>query len=205
MLCLTSMSNVAVTLCLQWISHHSNAWVTRVSLLLMHLSHPIVDPHLAAPLVGPLPPVDPLPTPPMHRRHLNKVERLFDYFEHHPLRDEGGGAWIKGDIVDEELEQGLRASMLALEHRLPDDTVEDVGVLAATTGTNWDISIAPSSLHEALQGSDVMEWTEAIRWEMDSLTHTNTFVEVDQVPTPFTPIGSKFVFSLKRDVSGKVI
>src|SRR5258706_8974172 len=40
---------------------------------------------------------------------------------------------------------------------------------------------------------------------MDSLTHTNTFVKVNQVPSPFTPISSKFVFSLKRDVSGKVI
>jgi len=40
---------------------------------------------------------------------------------------------------------------------------------------------------------------------MDLLTHTNTFVEVDQVPTPFTAIGSKFVFSHKKDVSGKVI
>jgi hypothetical protein len=169
------------------------------------ISHPTVDPHLAVPLVGPLPLVDPLPAPPMRQRRLNEVKRLFDYFEHHPLRDEGGGAQIEGDIVDEELEQGLWASMLALEHGLPDDTVEDVGVLAVTTGANRDISIAPSSLHEALQGSDATEWTEAIRWEMDSLTHTNTFVEVDQVPTPFTPIGSKFVFSLKRDVSGKVI
>src|SRR5258706_4184750 len=38
-----------------------------------------------------------------------------------------------------------------------------------------------------------------------SHTHTNTFVEVNQVSSPFTPIGSKFIFSLKRDVSGKVI
>jgi hypothetical protein len=167
------------------------------------ISHPIVDPHLTVPLVGPLPPVDPLPAPPMRRRRLNEIEHLFDYFEHHPLCDEGGGARIEGDIVDEELEQGLQASMLVLEHGLPDDTVEDVGVLAATTGQ--DISIAPSSLHEALQGSDATEWTEVIRQEIDSLMHTNTFVKVDQVPTPFTPIGSKFIFSLKRDVSGKVI
>src|SRR5258706_16339235 len=40
---------------------------------------------------------------------------------------------------------------------------------------------------------------------MDSHTHTNTFVKVNQVPSPFTLISSKFIFSLKRDVSGKVI
>ena len=84
-------------------------------------------------------------------------------------------------------------------------TVEDVTILAATTSTNSDISTAPTSLHEALQRPNATDWIEAIRWEVDSLTHTNTFVKVDQVPASFTPISSKFVFSLKKDVSGKVI
>ena len=95
--------------------------------------------------------------------------------------------------------------MLALESGSPDEAMEDVVVLAATTNPNLDVSIVPSSLHEALQRSDATEWIEAIHQEMDSLTHTNTFTEVDQVPNSFTLIGSKFVFSHKKDVSGKII
>jgi hypothetical protein len=94
--------------------------------------------------------------------------------------------------------------MLALELGLV-STMENMAVLAATASTDHDVSIAPSSLHEALQRPDATEWVEAIRREIDSLTHANTFAEVDQVPAPFNPIGSKFVFSIKRDVNGKVL
>src|SRR5258706_1334645 len=176
-------------------------------------SHPLVHP-----LVIPLPLVDPLPVmpppppvpPPACWPCLNEVECLFDYFEHHPLCDDHVGAmpaWIKGEIADVGWEQALRASlmMLALELGSPIGTVDEVTVLAATADSNSDISITPSSLHEALWRPDATEWTDAIRREMDSLTHTNTFVKANQVPSLFTPIGSKFVFSLKRDVSGKVI
>ncbi len=137
-------------------------------------SHPIVNPHLAAPLGDPLPPVDPLPVvlppppalPPVHQCHLNEVECLFDYFEHHPLCDDHGGAapaWIKGESVDAGLEQALQASLtfLAMELRPPSNTMDDMAVLAATT-SDHDVSIALSSLHEALQRPDAMEWTEAI-------------------------------------------
>jgi hypothetical protein len=181
-------------------------------------SHPVVDPHLVVPLVDPMPPVDAvpieLPPPPalphVCQHRLNEVKCLFDYFEHHPLRGEHGGAvpvQIKGELADAGLEEGLQASlaMLALEFGPPDHTMEDVSVLTASTGTDHDISMVPSSLHEALQRPDAMEWTEAIHHEMDSLTHTNMFVKVDQVPKPFTAIGSKFIFSLKKDVNGKVI
>jgi len=138
-------------------------------------SHPIIDPHLAAPLGDPLPPVDPLPValppppalPPVRQHCLNEVERLFDYFEHHPLRDDHGGAAparIKGEIADAGLEQALQASLtfLAMELGSPSDTMDDMAVLAATT-SDHDVSIAPSSLHEALQGPNATEWTEAIR------------------------------------------
>src|SRR5258706_3514239 len=176
-------------------------------------SHPLVHP-----LVIPLPPVDPPPvTPPpppvstpARQPRLNEVECLFDYFEHHPLHDDHVGAmpaWIKGEIADVGWEQALWASltMLALELGSPIGTVDEVTVLAATADSNSDISIALSSLHEALWRPDATEWTDAIRREMDSLTHTNMFVKVNQVPSQFTPIGSKFVFSLTRDVSAKVI
>src|SRR5258706_2229529 len=175
-------------------------------------SHPLVHPLvIPLPLVDPLPVMPPPPVPPPARRPcLNEVEHLFDYFEHHPLRDDHVGAmpaWIEGEIADVGWEQALWASltMLVLELGSPIGTVDEVTVLAATADSNSDISIAPSSLHEALQRPDATEWTDAICREMDSLTHTNTFVEVNQVPSPFTPIGSKVVFSLKRDVSGKVI
>src|SRR5258706_12796092 len=138
-------------------------------------SHPIIDPHLAAPLGDPLPPVDPLPValppppalPPVRQHCLNEVERLFDYFEHHPLRDDHGGAAparIKGEIADAGLEQALQASLtfLAMELGSPSDTMDDMAVLAATT-SDHEFSIAPSSLHEALQGPNATEWTEAIR------------------------------------------
>ena len=182
-------------------------------------SHPIVNPHTVAPLPNLLPPVDPLPVvppppapPPVRRRRLNEVEQLFDYFEHHPLRDGHGGvvpARIEGEIADVEWEQPLQASlaMLALEIGPSNNTVDNAIVLTttATADAEHDISVTPSSLHEALQGPDAAEWTDAIRREMDSLTHSNTFTEVNHVPSQFTLIGSKFVFSLKRDVSGKVI
>src|SRR5258706_1144825 len=176
-------------------------------------SHPLVHPLvIPLPLVDP-PPVTPPPPPvstPARQPRLNEVECLFDYFEHHPLHDDHVGAmpaWIKGEIADVGWEQALWASltMLALELGSPIGTVDEVTVLAATADSNSDISIALSSLHEALWRPDATEWTDAIRREMDSLTHTNTFVKANQVPSLFTPIGSKFVFSLKRDVSGKVI
>ena len=166
---------------------------------------PVVDPPPVLPPVDPLPPLDPQPPlpppPPMRRRRLNEVERLFDYFEHHPLREEGGDA-----ARFEGVEQELRASLAMLTQETGSvSTVEDVTILAATTSTDGDISTAPTSLHEALQRPDATDWIEAIRREVDSLTHTNTFVEVDQVPASFTPIGSKFVFSLKKDVNGKIV
>ena len=179
--------------------------------------HPAVNPHPAPcpvhllPLVGPLAAVPPPPAlPVVCQCCLNEVEHLFDYYEHHPLHDghgEAGPAWIKGEFADAGLEEGLWASlaMLALELGSPDTTMEDVVVLATTASPNHDTSIVPTSLHEALQRPNAAKWTEAIHHEMDSLTHTNTFVKVNQVPPTFTPIGSKFVFSLKKDVSGKVI
>ena len=109
--------------------------------------------------------------------------------------------------MDVGLEEGLRASlvMLALEMGLSDTVLDDVDVLAAAASTAYDISTVLSSLHEALQRTNAAEWTEAICQEIDSLTHSNMFTKVKQVPASFTLIGSKFVFSLKRDVSGKVI
>jgi len=142
---------------------------------------------------------------------MNEVEQLMDFFEHHPLLDGGahGGvepAQIKGELAGAKLEQALQASLaiLASELRPLDEAVEDIVVLAAPTSTSGDISIPPSNLHKALQWPDTAQWIEAICREMDSLTHTNMFVEVEQIPTPFTPIGSKFVFSHKKDVSGKI-
>ena len=194
--------------------HSSLVDVLPVSDVDIQTSHPVVDPHPAVPLVNP-PPVVALPppavTPPLaRRRRLNEVEHLFDWFEHHPLHGEGVEdvpVRIEGDHVDDGLEQELWASLVVLtqESGSPVSTTEDVTVLAATTGTDCDNTAAPTSLHEALQRPDTSDWIEAICWEVDSLTHTNTFSEVDQVPTSFTPIGSKFVFSLKKDVSGKVI
>src|SRR5258706_7040591 len=175
-------------------------------------THPTVNPCVTAPLAVPLPVAPPPPPvlPPVRRHRLNEVEHLFDYFKHHPLRDDCGEAvpaQIEGEIMDAELGQALQASltMLAQEVGFSDATMEDAIVLAATTDSSHDTSTALSSLHEALQRPDATEWMEAIRREMDSLTHTNMFVEVDQVPASFTPIGSKFVFSFKRDVSGKVV
>ena len=183
-------------------------------------THPIIDPaqtHLARPpLASPLvaPPALPVAAPVLphaRRRRMNEVEQLMDFFEHHPLLDGGahGGvepAWIEGELAGAELEQALQASLAILASELGplDEAVEDIVVLAATTSTSGDISIPPSNLHKALQRPDAAQWIEAIRREMDSLTHTNTFVEVEQIPTPFTPIGSKFVFSHKKDVSGKI-
>jgi len=182
-------------------------------------TRPVIDSvqtHLARPPLVPLPVAPPpvaAPVPPRaRRRRMNEVERLLDFFEHHPLldRDAHGGvvpARIEGELAGAELERTLQASlaMLTLELGPKDEAIEDVIVLAATASTSGDISIPPSNLHEALQRPDATQWIEAIRREMDSLTHTNTFIEVDQVPTPFTPIGSKFVFSHKKDVSGKII
>ena len=164
---------------------------------------PLVGPLAAAPLPPPAPPV-------VCQCRLNEVEHLFDYYEHHPLCDghgEAGPARIVGEFADAGLEEGLQASlaMLALELGLPDTTMEDVVVLAATASPNHNTSIALTSLHEALQRPDAAKWTEAIHHEMDSLTYTNTFVKVNQVPPMFTPIGNNFIFSLKKDVSGKVI
>ena len=153
----------------------------------------------------------PPPAPPPARQCcLNEVEQLFDYFEHHPLHDSHGGmapAQIEGEIADVEWEQPLQAllAMLVLELGPSSCTVDDVTVLAASIDPEQEVTVAPSSLHEVLQGPNATEWTDTIHQEMDSLTHSNTFVEVNQVPPPFTLIGSKFVFSLKRDVSGKVI
>src|SRR5258706_944520 len=175
-------------------------------------THPTVTRRVTAPLLLRLPVAPPHPPalPPVWRCRLNEVEHWFDYFEHHPLRDDRGEAipaWIEGKIMDAELEQALQASltMLVWEVGFSDATMEDAIVLAATTDSSHDTSTALSSLHKALQRPDASEWTEAIHREMDSLTHTNTFIKVDQVPASFTPIGSKFIFSFKRDVSGKVV
>ena len=165
-----------------------------------HVLVPLVPP-VAAPALPAVPPVAP-------RRRLNEVDRLYDFFEHHPLRADRDGvvpAQLEGGSAGDNVEEELRAALsaLALDFASQDTTVEDAIVLAATAGPSHDI--APSSLHEALRRPDAAEWTEAIRRELDSLTHSNTFTEVDQVPAAFSPIGSKFVFSLKKDVNGKVV
>lgn len=173
--------------------------------------HYVVDPRPAVPQLDPLPvapppPPSPPPPPPMRRRRLNEVERLFDYFEHHPLRGrDGDAARIEGDAVNDGLEQELQASLAMVGREFVSvGDVEDVVALAATVA-GCDISLAPSSLHEALQRPDAAEWIEAMRREMDSLTRSDTFAEVSQIPPSFTPIGSKFVYSLKKDVNGKVL
>ena len=114
-------------------------------------------------------------------------------------------AQIKGEFAGDNVEEGLQAapSTLALDFASQDATVEDAVVLAMTMNSSHNFML--SSLHEALQRPGAAEWTEVICWEIDSLMHSNMFTEVNQVPATFTPIGSKFIFSLKRDVSGKVV
>ena len=153
-----------------------------------------------------------LPSPPtlpaVHQCCLNKVEWLFDYFEHHPLHDGNEGiapAQIKGGILDVGLERAFPdVEQEGALQTILDNSVEDELVRTTTTNPDHNASITPSNLHEVLQRSDTTEWIRAIHSEVDSLTHSNTFIEVDQVPAPFTPISSKFIFSFKRDVNGKV-
>lgn len=96
-------------------------------------------------------------------------------------------------------------AMLAQGSGEEDKLLEDV-VILAVTGTDCNISnVAPSSIHKVLQSPNTVDWIAAMHREMDSLTHSNTFIEVNQVPSQFTPISSKFVFSLKKDVNGRVI
>ena len=77
-------------------------------------SHPAVNPHLPMPSVAPMPPVAPvpvvpLPPPVVPQCHMNEVKRLYDFFKHHPLHNNGGGAMaaqIKGGLADDGMEQG---------------------------------------------------------------------------------------------------
>jgi len=86
-------------------------------------THPIIDPaqtHLTRPpLASPsvAPPALPVAAPVLphaRHRHMNEVEQLMDFFEHHPLLDGGahGGvepARIKGELAGAELERVLQA------------------------------------------------------------------------------------------------
>ena len=178
-------------------------------------SHPTVNPCLPMPLVVLIPPVAPMPIAPLcppvvPQCCMNEVEHLYDFFEHHPLCDNGGdaaAAWIKGDLADNGLEQGLQVwlAMLAQGSGEKDKSLEDIVILGATTTDCNVLNTALSSIHKALQSPDAMDCIAAMHREMDSLTHSDMFIEVNQVPSQFTLIGSKFVFSLKKDINGKVI
>lgn len=92
---------------------------------------------------------------------MNEVEQLYNFFEHHPLQD--GPARIEREDADDELEQGLEASlaMLSLEFAELDTALEDTAAFTAAVDA-YDTSIALSTLHEALRRPDTMEWMEAI-------------------------------------------
>jgi hypothetical protein len=63
----------------------------------------------------------------------------------------------------------------------------------------------PTSLRECRRLPDWSQWKEAIRKELKSLADRDVFGHVQECPRNFKPIGSKWVFTRKRDQNGQVI
>ena len=70
-------------------------------------------------------------------------------------------------------------AMLVQESGEVDGFLDDIVVLTANA-TNC---VAPSSIHEALQSPDAVDWIAVMHREMDSLMHSDMFIEVNQVPS----------------------
>jgi transposase InsO family protein len=69
---------------------------------------------------------------------------------------------------------------------------------------NVALSDGPLTIREAMQGEDAVKWERAMQEEYDSLIANGTW-QLTPIPKDRNPIGCKWVFRTKRDVSGIVV
>ena len=69
--------------------------------------------------------------------------------------------------------------------------------------TNLSIHVEPRSFEEATTSPEKVKWEEAMKWEMESLKHHNTW-ELVNLPPGKKAIGSKRVFKVKTNADGSV-
>lgn len=57
-----------------------------------------------------------------------------------------------------------------------------------------------------MSGTHAAQWSQAMREELDQLEENNTWelVHRDQIERGHQPLGGKWVYTVKRDVDGKI-
>ena len=63
----------------------------------------------------------------------------------------------------------------------------------------------PKSLSDAMRSPDAECWKAAAQSEMDSLNKENTWILVDKLPPGKNLVSNKWVFTHKRDGTGKIV
>ncbi|CAM9914396.1 unnamed protein product, partial [Choristocarpus tenellus] len=70
-----------------------------------------------------------------------------------------------------------------------------------------DISVGhqePSTMAEALAGSDAEQWKKAMEQEMEGQLTKGTFREGESLPPGRRPVKTRFIFKIKRTAHGDI-
>lgn len=133
-------------------------------------------------------------------------------FTYRLFEPQSGKVFLSREVVFDESES-QNSSMETCEYKelesvmseLTDDQDETTEMSVSGEANLADqINDEPASYAEALSSSDSDKWMSAMRDEYDSLIKNNTW-RVEKLPVGRTPIKSKWVFKLKRDVAGSIM
>lgn len=136
----------------------------------------------------------------------NRVEEQPIYAN--PTRKRTPSAYIRrilaGESADKELPPGIKINAAATAEiisELTDDYDEEYALTSAMSNAE---GVEPRSLAEAKRLPEWTMWELAIKEELGALEAAGTW-EIGHAPEGTNIVGSKWVFKIKRDASGKPI
>jgi hypothetical protein len=149
----------------------------------------------------------PVPVPQARPQRVHKAsQRTFDLLE--------GKGSTSARSADPQIPQGVRLPVPVPEERELEGEGEDelnaifdddfLMEYALATEMSRAEALEPRTLAEAKRGPDWPRWEEAIQEELATLKAAGTWDLVDK-PRDANVVGSKWVFSLKKDADGNIV
>jgi hypothetical protein len=92
----------------------------------------------------------------------------------------------------------------AQRSRLPSQWLGDFYTLTANTATSEAVAAEPTTFEEAMASAQASEWLAAMQEELESLARHDTWELVDSAPAGARPVGTKWVFKIKKDGDGRI-
>lgn len=120
-----------------------------------------------------------------------------------PLNKRGRPKGAKDQVPRKRRTNNERTTMLEVNERHP--TTEVPSETASAYVALHQEDIEPTTVDECRSSPDWPKWKAAIKAELQSLFEREVFGDVQECPPNLKPIGCRWVFTRKRDKTGKVI